>query len=59
MEKVLEGKEGLAKMILPAMAVVGMAFAMIVIFYGVDELAAGAHDVFHDFRHIIGMACCH
>lgn len=59
MENVLEVKGSLAKMVIPALTVMGLALAMLVIFYGVDEVAAGAHDVFHDFRHVVGMACCH
>jgi len=33
------------------------AFAMVVIVYGLDSVAPGAHDTFHDLRHAIGMPC--
>ncbi len=33
------------------------AFAMILIVYGVDSIAPGVHDAFHDFRHTLGMPC--
>jgi cobalt transporter subunit CbtB len=39
------------------MALVVMAFSMVVIFYGVDAFANVAHDTFHDFRHVMGMPC--
>ncbi len=38
-------------------ALAATAFAMVIIFYGVDSIAQGAHDTFHDFRHVIGMVC--
>ncbi len=38
-------------------ALAATAFAMVIIFYGVDSIAQGAHDTFHDFRHAIGMPC--
>ncbi len=38
-------------------ALVVTACAMVVIFYGVDSIAQGAHDTFHDFRHVIGIPC--
>ncbi len=43
------------------MAVVGMlmafTFSTVVIAFGIDAVAMGAHDVFHDFRHVMGMPC--
>ncbi len=41
----------------PALMLVSTAFAMVVIAYGLDSVAPGAHDVFHDLRHAIGMPC--
>lgn len=35
----------------------GIAFALLIIVYGMDFIAPGAHDTFHDFRHVIGMPC--
>jgi hypothetical protein len=40
-----------------ATLVVVMAFAMVTIAYGVEPIATGVHDTFHDFRHVIGMPC--
>ena len=34
-----------------------MAFALVVIAYGMESIAPGAHDAFHNFRHAIGMPC--
>lgn len=39
------------------MALAATAFMMVIIFYGVDSFAQGAHDIFHDFRHVVGMPC--
>ncbi len=39
------------------MALVATAFMMVIIFYGVDSFAQGAHNAFHDFRHVVGMPC--
>ncbi|MEE8484428.1 MAG: CbtB domain-containing protein [Nitrospinota bacterium] len=35
----------------------GIAFALLIIVYGIDSIAPGAHDAFHDFRHVVGMPC--
>lgn len=51
--RIIESSKGL----LLAVLVVSMACAMIVIAYGVDPVAPGVHDAFHDFRHTIGMPC--
>ncbi len=37
--------------------VLACAFAMVLIVYGVDSIAPGVHDAYHDFRHTIGMPC--
>ncbi|MBI5286872.1 MAG: CbtB-domain containing protein, partial [Deltaproteobacteria bacterium] len=29
----------------------------VIIAYGVESVVPGVHDAFHDFRHVIGMAC--
>ncbi len=39
------------------MALAATAFTMVIIFYGVDSFAQGAHNTFHDFRHVVGMPC--
>ncbi len=43
--------------LVPAAIVVVIAFALVVMAFGFDGVAKGAHDVFHDFRHTIGMPC--
>lgn len=56
MEKVLD-RDVLWGVAAPALVVVALAFAMVMIAYGVDSVAPGAHDAFHDFRHMLGMPC--
>lgn len=56
MERLLE-RDFLLKTLLPAAVVVGLAFTMVVIAYGMENVAKGVHDAFHDFRHTIGMPC--
>lgn len=56
MERILE-RDFLLKTALPALIIVGLAFSMVVIAYGMDGVAKGVHDAFHDFRHTIGMPC--
>lgn len=34
-----------------------MVFATVTIAYGMDNMVMGAHDVFHDYRHVMGMPC--
>ena len=57
MEKVVVGEQSLRKVLLPSLIVFGVAFALVVIVYGLDSIAPGVHDVFHDFRHVIGIPC--
>ncbi len=56
MERILE-RDSLMKASLAALAVVALAFTMVVIAYGMESVAPGVHDAFHDFRHVIGMPC--
>ncbi|MBI5048411.1 MAG: CbtB-domain containing protein [Deltaproteobacteria bacterium] len=57
MERIISREGGLLGALLPALVIVGVAFAMVVIAYGVESIAPGVHDAFHDFRHTIGMPC--
>jgi len=57
MEKIVRKEQEVWRALLPALVIVGVAFAMIVIAYGVESVAPGVHDAFHDFRHTIGMPC--
>ncbi|MBI5327807.1 MAG: CbtB-domain containing protein [Deltaproteobacteria bacterium] len=57
MERIVQGEQSLWRTLLPALVIVGVAFAMVVIAYGMESVAPGVHDVFHDFRHTIGMPC--
>lgn len=41
----------------PAVVIVAITFAIVIIAFGIDAIAPGAHDTFHDFRHAIGMPC--
>ncbi len=54
MEKVIDSPTRYYSM---AIAVASFGFAFIVIAYGMDNIVMGAHDVFHDFRHVYGMPC--
>lgn len=56
MDRILE-KDMLLNTLLPAFVVAGLAFAMVVIAFGMESAAPGVHDLFHDFRHVIGMPC--
>lgn len=56
MERILE-RDLFMKAVLPALAVMALAFTMVVIAYGMESVAPGVHDAFHDFRHTIGMPC--
>lgn len=53
MERIAVREQGLW----PVLVIVGVAFAMVVIAYGMESVAPGVHDAFHDFRHVIGMPC--
>ena len=56
MERILKKEQGLKSLWL-AVLLVAMAFTIIIIAYGVESVAPGVHDAFHDFRHVIGMPC--
>ncbi len=56
MERILE-RDSFMKASFAALAVVSLAFTMVVIAYGMESVAPGVHDAFHDFRHVIGMPC--
>jgi len=43
--------------LLPAVVLLAVAFAMIVVVFGMENVITGVHDMFHDFRHTIGMPC--
>ena len=53
----LDRKQNILNELMPVLLLAGVAFATIIIFYGVDSVAPGVHDTFHDFRHVTGMAC--
>lgn len=57
MERIMSREQSLWRALWPALLVAGVAFAMIAIAYGMDSVAPGVHDAFHDFRHTIGMPC--
>ena len=56
MERILVGEDS-SKAFIGAVVVVGLAFALCVMVYGMESIAPGVHDAFHDFRHTIGMPC--
>lgn len=57
MQNIIKREQGLLKSFLPALIVGGVACALVVIVYGIESVAPGVHDAFHDFRHTLGMAC--
>jgi cobalt transporter subunit CbtB len=57
MELIFEKEKGLLKTLWPATLIFGIALAMVIIVYGIESIAPGVHDAFHDFRHVIGMPC--
>ncbi|HLC18934.1 MAG TPA: CbtB-domain containing protein [Thermodesulfobacteriota bacterium] len=56
MERIIE-KGLLVNTLVPALVLFGIAFMMVVIAYGMESVVHGVHDMFHDFRHVIGMPC--
>jgi hypothetical protein len=56
MERVLSGVNGYG-LLLQALMVVIFAVMTVTIAFGVETVAPGVHDAFHDFRHVIGMPC--
>jgi hypothetical protein len=56
MERILTGVNGNA-MLMQALMVVIFAVMTVTIAFGVETVAPGVHDAFHDFRHVIGMPC--
>ncbi|CAG1064564.1 hypothetical protein BAC1_00125 [uncultured bacterium] len=56
MERILTGVNGNA-LLMQALMVVIFAVMAVTIAYGVETVAPGVHDAFHDFRHVIGMPC--
>lgn len=56
MERILSGVNGNSLLAQALLAVV-FAAVMVTIAYGVETVAPGVHDAFHDFRHVIGMPC--
>ena len=56
MERILSGERGYG-LLLQALVIVAFAVMTVTIAFGVETVAPGAHDAFHDFRHVIGMPC--
>lgn len=57
MEGIIQREKDFGSILWPALLIVALSFAMVVIVYGMDSVAPGVHDTFHDFRHTIGMPC--
>ncbi len=56
MERILSGVNGNA-IVVQALIVAVFAVITVTIAFGVETVAPGVHDAFHDFRHVIGMPC--
>ncbi|VAX21657.1 hypothetical protein MNBD_NITROSPINAE01-1290 [hydrothermal vent metagenome] len=37
--------------------ILSFTFMAITVAYGLDGIIMGVHDMFHDFRHVMGMPC--
>ncbi|MFQ5736687.1 MAG: CbtB domain-containing protein [Thermodesulfobacteriota bacterium] len=57
MEKTVVKEGGMFGGLAPALVIVALAFALVVIAYGMESVAPGVHDALHDFRHVLGMPC--
>ncbi|MEK6591076.1 MAG: CbtB domain-containing protein [Nitrospinota bacterium] len=57
MELIIKRERDLLKTLWLSLFVMGVTFAMVVVVYGMDSIVTGAHDAFHDFRHVIGIPC--
>ncbi len=57
MEQALERNENITHSIWKTLFLAGFVCATVIIVFGMDSIAPGAHDTFHDFRHAIGMSC--
>ncbi len=57
MDRAIVKEKGLLGSLWPVAILLVVAFALITVVYGIDTLASGVHDVFHDFRHTIGFPC--
>ncbi len=56
-EEARRGESSIYLGVLLSVVVLACAFAMILVVYGVESIAPGVHDAYHDFRHTIGMPC--
>jgi len=56
MERILSREHGFG-LLLQALVIVAFAIMTVSIAFGVEAVAPGVHDAFHDFRHVIGMPC--
>ena len=57
MDKAIVKEKGFVGALLALSVLLIVAFAMITVVYGLETIASGAHDVFHDFRHTLGFPC--
>lgn len=57
MEKAVVKQGSISKAVVSALVLAALVFAVVVISYGLESVAPGVHDAFHDFRHVIGMPC--
>ncbi len=57
MDRAIVREKGLLSSLGVVAVLLVVAFAMITVVYGLDTVASGVHDVFHDFRHTIGFPC--
>lgn len=56
MERVLE-RGDLKGILVQALVLAALAFVTVVVAFGMESVAPGVHDAFHDFRHVLGMPC--
>lgn len=57
MEITAREQKSLLEAAAPAVILTLAAFMLITVAYGLDGIIPMVHDLFHDFRHAIGMPC--
>ncbi len=57
MEETLGREKAFWNTLWPGLIVVGVVLFMTIVIFGVETAIPGAHDIFHDFRHSIGISC--
>jgi hypothetical protein len=57
MDRAIVKEKGLVGSFLTVAVLLVVAFALVTVVFGLDTIASGVHDLFHDFRHTLGFPC--